>query len=69
MKMLDNVITLEGMFTIVLYTAVKKTEKGMEYLFLTQNDGNNTGKSPRGMFEKDEIPNDLSIVINAIKNY
>ena len=57
-KMMDNVVTLEEMFTIVLYTDVTKGENSMEYSFITQNDGTNTGKSPKGMFETVKIPND-----------
>ena len=68
-KMMDNVITLEGMFTIVLYTDVTKGEDAMEYSFITQNDGTNTGKSPKGMFETVKIPNDLLTVSIAIEEY
>jgi len=68
-KMMDNVVTLEGMFTIVLYTDVTKGENSMEYSFVTQNDGTNTGKSPKGMFETVKIPNDLVTVSQAIVDY
>jgi ABC-type dipeptide/oligopeptide/nickel transport system ATPase component len=68
-KMMDNVVTLEGMFTIVLYTDVTKGENGMEYAFLTQNDGANTGKSPKDMFGSVKIPNDLTLVAKAIEDY
>jgi len=68
-KMIDNVITLEGMFSIVLYTNVTKSEEGLKYGFLTQTDGTNTGKSPRGMFEEEVMPNDLKAVIERIHEY
>ena len=68
-KAFDKYITLEGMFSIVLYTAVKKTDHGLEYSFVTQNTGSNTGKAPMGMFDTLEIPNDLLGVVNAIKAY
>jgi|TARA_R110000737_G_scaffold332023_1_gene348711 ABC-type dipeptide/oligopeptide/nickel transport system ATPase component len=68
-KMMDNVITLEGMFTIVLYTDVLKGENGMEYSFITQNDGTNTGKAPKDMFGSVKIPNDLVLVADAIEEY
>lgn len=68
-KMMDNVVTLEGMFTIVLYTDVTKGEEGMEYSFITQNDGTNTGKSPKDMFSTVKIPNDLLTVSKAIEDY
>lgn len=68
-KMMDNVITFEGMFTIVLYTDVIKTEDGVRYVFVTQNNGSNTGKSPRGMFEDKLIDNDLTNVLSKIVEY
>ena len=68
-KMVDSVVTLEGLFTTVLFTKVKKGKEGMEYSFITQSDGMTTAKSPRGMFETLEIPNDLKFVINKINEY
>lgn len=67
-KMIDNQITLEGMFTIVLYTNIEKTKEGMKYQFLTNSDGITTAKSPKGMFAY-KIDNDLSQVIKAIEEY
>jgi hypothetical protein len=69
-KLIDNVLTLEGMFTIVLYSDISKNkESNLEYKFITQNDGSNTGKSPRGMFETLKIQNDLQFVNTQIDNY
>lgn len=67
-KMIDSKITAEGMFTIVLYTHIVKTEKGVEYHFRTNTNGNDTCKSPKGMFDY-LIPNDLQYVLNKIKEY
>lgn len=64
-KMLDNYVTLEGKFTIVLKTIVKDGE----YLFSTQNNGQDTVKSPMGLFEHATIPNDLKAVDDAIRDY
>lgn len=64
-KMLDEKITVEGMFTIVLKTAVKD---GV-YSFITQNNGHDTTKSPQGLFKTFEIPNDLKAVDEAIRTY
>jgi len=64
-KMLDDKITVEGLFTTVLYTV--RDENG--YHFMTQNNGNNTCKSPLGMFSGNLIDNDLALVAEAIKNY
>ncbi len=64
-KMIDEKITVEGMFSIVLRTRVQ--EGG--YYFLTQNQGNDTTKSPYGMFAETLIPNDLAKVDEAICEY
>ena len=64
-KMLDEKITIEGLFTIVLKTAVKDGQ----YFFLTQNSGLDTVKSPIGMFDSYAIDNDLKYVDEKIRNY
>lgn len=64
-KMLDEKITVEGLFTIVLHAKVMDGN----YKFLTQNDGEYIAKSPMGMFEDKYIDNDLSIIADHIKNY
>jgi hypothetical protein len=72
-KMVDNVITLEGMFTIVLYADVEaKDDNGVKRLwnhFVTQNVGDTTCKSPMGMFPSLKIGNDLNEVVNTVNNY
>ena len=68
-KVIDNVVTLEGLFTTVLFRKVKKGQEAMEYYFVTQTDGATTAKSPRGMFETLEIPNDLNYVITKMNEY
>jgi hypothetical protein len=69
MKMIDNVLTLEGLFSIVLFSKVNKTKDGIEYIFETKNSGDNTCKSPMDMFESDTIPNDLAAVREAVIQY
>lgn len=64
-KMLDEKITVEGLFTVVLRTHV---EDG-KYKFSTQNNGNDTVKSPMGLFNQQYIENDLNQVTEAIKEY
>lgn len=69
-KMVDEKLTLEGLFSIVLFGKIKKDKEGnIRYIFETQNNGENTCKSPRGMFDTFEIPNDLEAVRKAIINY
>lgn len=64
-KLLDEKITVEGLFTIVLKTHV---EDG-KYTFFTQNSGFDTVKSPIGMFEEMQIDNDLKLVDKTIREY
>lgn len=64
-RMLDNYVTLEGKFTIVLKTVVRDGQ----YFFSTQNSGQDTVKSPMGMFASEIIPNDLKAVDAAIRDY
>lgn len=68
-KMIDNTLTLEGLFSIVLFGRVKKTEDELEYGFDTVNNGENTCKSPMGMFEDSFIDNDLQLVKDCIIKY
>lgn len=64
-KMLDEKITVEGMFTIVLKTSVQEGQ----YLFATRNNGSDTVKSPIGLFDESYIDNDLKAVDAAIRDY
>lgn len=69
-KMVDEKLTLEGLFSIVLFGKVKKDKDGnIRYVFETSNNGENTCKSPKGMFADFEIANDLAFVKQAIADY
>ena len=70
-KLLDSVITLEGLFTYVLFTRVVKdpTTETVQYKFITNSDGSCTAKTPIGLFSENLIDNDLNFVINSIKEY
>ena len=59
-KMLDEKLTVEGCFDIVLYC--------QDHKFFTQTNGISTAKSPEDMFEL-EIPNDLKFVDTKIREY
>lgn len=63
-KMLDNQLTVEGLFSIVL---LAQTD-GATYKFITQSDGYTTAKSPLEMFDR-EIDNDLKFVDKTIREY
>lgn len=64
-KMLDEKITIEGLFSIVLKTSV---EDG-HYYFCTKNSGHDTVKTPMGMFAEEKIDNDLKMVDSVIRDY
>ena len=68
--MIDNTLTLEGLFSIVLFGKVIKDENDkLNYVFETANNGENTCKSPDGMFADMRIENSLKVVKNAIIEY
>ena len=60
-KMLDEKLTLEGCFDIVLYC--------QDHKFFTQANNQSTAKTPEDMFSSVEIPNDLKAVDSAIREY
>lgn len=64
-KMLDEKITVEGMFTIVLRTVARDGQ----YMFSTQTNGKDPVKSPMGMFKEELIDNDLAAVDKRIIEY
>ena len=59
-KMLDEKLTVEGCFDIVIYC--------QDHKFFTQANGQSTAKTPEDMFPL-EIPNDLKAVDTAIREY
>lgn len=64
-KMLDEKLTVEGLFSIVL---MAKNVDG-KHFFLTQSDGSDTVKTPMEMFTDAEIDNDLKVVDTTIREY
>lgn len=63
-KMLDEKLTVEGLFSIVLLCQTD----GTKHTFITQSDGYTTAKSPMEMFPV-EIDNDLKMVDTTIREY
>jgi len=59
-KMLDEKLTVEGCFDIVIYC--------QDHKFFTQSNGQSTAKTPEDMFDL-EIPNDLKMVDTKIREY
>lgn len=60
-----NKICLESKMTTVLLARIN--DNG-EYVFETRA-RNSTAKTPRGAFDTDEIPNDITLVIDALKDF
>lgn len=64
-KLLNEKVCIEGMCSVVL----RSETMGGKYCFVTQNEGNDISKSPKGMFSDIRIPNDLKAVDTAIREY
>lgn len=64
-KLLDEKVTVEGMFSIVLRSDLIDGS----YRFHTQTDGMDVCKSPIGMFDEKVIDNDLKMVDATIRKY
>lgn len=64
-KLIDNLITPEGMFNIVF--GVTKNDSGS--FFITNGTTLDPFKSPVGMFEEKLIPNDLQAALNRIDEF
>ncbi len=60
-----NKICLESKMTTVL---IAKVNENGEYIFETKAK-NSTAKTPRGAFDTDEIPNDITLVIKALEDF
>ena len=63
-KMLNEKLTVEGLFSIVLLCQTD----GVSHSFVTQSDGSSTAKSPMEMFPL-TIDNDLKLVDGEIRKY
>jgi len=68
-KLVDNAIVVEGLFSIVLMSEVERVDGMNVYKFITQSDGTTTAKSPMGMFDTEDIENDLKIILKKIHEY
>ena len=69
-KLIEDKLTLEGLFTIVLKTVVRDRGNGKQgYFFATENSGSDRVKTPMDMFDEALIPNNLKTVDRIIRNY
>jgi hypothetical protein len=64
-KVVDDKITFEGRFTVVLHSVVDDGN----YKFLTNHNGFLLAKSPMGMFDDSLIDNDMKQILNLMKDY
>jgi hypothetical protein len=63
-KLLDDKVSLEGMVTICLRSAVI----GGKHVFVTNSNGTDIAKSPEGLWDE-QIPNDLKAVDSDIRKF
>lgn len=69
-KMLQEKVTLEGLFTYIFFTKVEEgADSKMVYKLLTNSDGTCVAKTSLGMFDDLEIDNDLAEIIKVIDAY
>ena len=64
-KLLDEKICIAGMFSIIFHADMIDGE----YFFATQTNGKTTAKTPMGMFDKKEVPNDIWAIDKVIRDY
>lgn len=64
-KLLDNKVCLEGMVTICL----RYISSMGNHVVRTHTDGMDIVKSPEGMFQTDEVPNNLRAIDATIREY
>lgn len=69
-KMVDDKITMEGLFQTIIYCKQDYSKKeGMKKFFVTNNDGVYPSKTPIDMFDDLYMLNDLGVVVEAIDAY
>ena len=64
-KLLVEKVCIEGMFTI----AIRSMFENGRYYFRVHSSGEDIAKTPMGMFDTDEIDNDLKLVDDKIREY
>lgn len=64
-KLLDDKCNIQGLFTI----CIRSMYENGKYIFRLKTNGQDCVKTPIGLFEEDEIENDLKAVDNKIRDY
>jgi len=69
-KMTSEYLTPEGKFDIVLYgkSSYDDSNKKINKVYVTENDGQYPAKC-QGLFDDLYIPNDMGLIVNAVRNY
>jgi hypothetical protein len=65
---LANKMQIEGKLEQVFYANVEKDGDDLNYILETQNNGQNTARSPMGLFEG-KINNDYNFIVEKLKTY
>lgn len=70
-KVIDNMLTLEGLFNFVFFTSTKFDLASQEtrFFFETRTDGFTTAKTPPGCFKDFQIKNDMHEILKRINEY
>lgn len=64
-KLLDDKVNIQGMFTV----CIRSMFENGKYIFRLKTNGQDCVKTPIGLFEDDEMENDLKIVDEKIREY
>ena len=64
-KLLDEKVNIQGMFTI----CIRAMYENGKYIFRLKTNGQDCVKTPFGMFETDEMENDLKAFDNVVREY
>ena len=64
-KLLDDKCNIQGLFTI----CIRAMYDGSNYIFRLKTNGQDCVKTPIGLFDEDQMENDLKVVDNKIREY
>ena len=64
-KLLDDKVNIQGMFTI----CIRAMYENGKYVFRLKTNGQDCVKTPFGMFDTDEMENDLKAFDNVVREY
>jgi hypothetical protein len=70
-KFIKEKLKPEGLFTCVFFTDVfvSPEDDSVNFTFLTNDGIKSSSKTPRGMFEDKNIPNNLQLIVDKINEY